>query len=229
MITRVSFQNTNASVYTPNGYTQEGNKYPLIVFLSGIGEKGDTVDQLSKIEKLSLLQIAERDQLQYIIFAPQLKTKYGNWPVKYTDTCIKYASQNFKVILEKIYLIGISLGGGGVWSYVQTTTIPYLVGSEIVNTPIIKLAAVVPICGYQNNPLKAVNISCPVWAFHGMADRTISINITIRMLNALDKLKKVVKHTFYPNTNHNCWDKAFLNDDSIETPNLYQWLNTQSL
>jgi len=244
MIKSVTFANINALVYIPDnacGIAESGGGLvsqstdgvqqglPMMVFLHGIGEQGDTVADLAKIQKLPPLSLAEQQKFPFIIISPQLKKSYGSWPVKYIHSVIQYGIDAYKPDITKIYLAGISLGGGGVWSYAQTTTIPYTVKGATIQVPRVKLAAIVPCCGYQNSPSKAVNVDMPVYAFHGMADGTVDISITIRMLNALVKVGKNPLHTFYPDTGHNCWGKAFSVDHTYQNPNIYEWLQLQKL
>ena len=124
-----------------------------------------------------------------------------------------------RIDLTRVYLTGLSLGGGGTWTYSQDA----ILGQ--------KLAAVAPICGSSNSVLKACNFgltNLPVWAFHGDADGTVNVNKSISMVNAINACSPapnpLAKLTIYPGVAHNSWDRAYLTDNSLHTPNLYQWL-----
>lgn len=223
MIKTFSFNGINASVYLPEGYDVENKTFPLIPFLHGIGERGNTVEDLSKINNFSFLKTLEKLKLPVIGFAPQLKTNYSAWPIKTIDICLKWAIKNLKVDPDKIVLHGISLGGGGVWGYAQSTSIPYTINKIVVQVPVVPLAGIVPICGHQNNPLKAPNVTMPVWAFHGLADTVVYPNVTVRMITALEKIGFTPKATYYEGVNHNSWDKAYADSE------LWKWILTQTL
>ena len=59
------------------------------------------------------------------------------WPT-FTDVdgVIEYAIKNYEVDKKRIYLTGLSMGGGAVWEYA---------GADLKYAK--KLAAIVPICG----------------------------------------------------------------------------------
>jgi gliding motility-associated-like protein len=155
----------------------------------------------------------------FILISPQLKSNFGSWPVNYIDAVIEYCKTYLRIDKSRIYLTGLSLGGGGVWSYAQD---PVLVQ---------KLAAIAVACGHQNNPAKACTLAAthlPVWAFHGDADNTVNVNKTISMVNAINACvpapNPAALMTIYPGVGHNCWDNAFRTDHSLHNPNVYEWL-----
>ena len=62
---------------------------------------------------------------------------FTDWPgPSDINTLLNYLTQNYKIDLSRIYLTGLSMGGGVVWEYA---------GNNAVYAN--RLAAIVPICG----------------------------------------------------------------------------------
>jgi predicted peptidase len=131
--------NTNGFYeYLPPGYTPGGTKFPLIVFIHGLGESGNgSPAELPRVllngpPKLAAAGVYGSNY-KFIIISPQ----FGSWPT-YTDVdgVIEYAKSHYAVDTRRIYLTGLSMGGGAVWEYA---------GANLAFAQ--KLAAIVPICG----------------------------------------------------------------------------------
>ena len=206
--------------YLPPDYNNNTNKYPVVFFCHGLGERGDTELDLVNVAKHGPPKHVKNGfKFPFILISPQLKKSYTGWPASYIDQVIEHCKTYLRIDLTRVYLTGLSLGGGGAWTYSQDA----ILGQ--------KLAAVAPICGASNNPLKACNFgltNLPVWAFHGDADGTVNVNKSITMVNAINACNPapnpLAKLTIYAGVAHNSWDRAYLTDNSLHTPNLYQWL-----
>ncbi len=207
--------------YLPPSYTTNTDKYPVVFFLHGTGEKGNNEAELTRVANAGPPKyIKDGWRPDFIMVSPQLKTAYGGWPNAYIDNVIEhYKAINPRVDLSRIYLIGLSLGGGGVWQYAQE----WQYGQ--------KLAAIVPVCGSGNSPSLACNFgitNLPVWAHHGDADNTVVASKSINMVNAINACNPapnpLAKLSLYPGVGHNSWDIAFKRDNSTHNPNVWQWL-----
>jgi gliding motility-associated-like protein len=206
--------------YLPPDYNSNTNNYPIVFFLHGLGERGDTETTLSTVARNGPPKYVKAGyKFPFILISPQLKTKYTGWPNSYIDEVIEYCRNNLRVDQSRIYLTGLSLGGGGTWGYAQ---------DPILNQ---KLAAIAVMCGHQNNLAKACNIvnsGIPVWAFHGDADTTVPFARTVNMVKAINACvpapNPLALITIYPGVGHNCWDRAFATDHTYHNPNVYEWL-----
>src|SRR5690606_15292080 len=171
-----AFKTTSKSViafyqYLPKDYASNSNKYPVVIFLHGIGERGPNSTDKSTLEA-AIPAVAKngppravRDgkHFPFILISPQLKTGIGNWPTWYVREAIDYVKTYLRVDEKRIHITGLSLGGGGAWTIAQES--PEL------------FATLSPVCGAYNSTSKAPNIArenLPVWAFHGDADNVVT-------------------------------------------------------
>ncbi|RKQ43427.1 dienelactone hydrolase family protein [Roseivirga pacifica] len=222
----------NYRVLYPENF-DEGKEYPLVLFLHGAGERGsDNNKQLAHGSKL-FLDAQNRKDFPAIIVFPQCPTddywanvdrvvdengtrhftfKKGGKPtnamqgvLSLTDSLTKLAHVN----TEKVYVMGLSMGGMGTFELV----------SRKPNT----FAAAAPICG-GDNP-KAANKyakKVPFWIFHGRKDDIVLPKYSEAMAAAINAKGGDAKLTIYPNANHNSWDPTFAE------PELLSWLFSNS-
>jgi predicted peptidase len=200
----------NYLLFLPEGYQKRGKeRYPLIFFLHGIGERGSDP---WKVKVHGPPKVAEKmSNFPFIVVSPQCPA--GEWWS--TDALIVLLDDvmgRYKVDPTRVYLTGLSMGGFGAWS----------LALEFPE----RFAAVAPICG-GGNPLyvhsydaarKAAIQAVPFWAFHGDADKSVPVEESTRMVDALKKFGCDAKLTIYPGVGHDSWTQTYSN------PELYRWL-----
>ena len=192
----------------------EGTNLPLLVFLHGIGEVGDNLKLVMRYGPLKQLEdgIDIGPAKNWIIVHPQNPS--STWSVAEIDGVIEYCKSTYSVNEDQIFLMGVSLGGLGVWTYAQSEHIK-------------KLAAIVPICGGGNDPNKAnvlVEEGIPGWAAHAENDPIVNYNITKRMVDAVNDLagKSQILFSEYGMFGHGAWN-YFLRPEY----RVYEWLKYQ--
>ena len=194
MIKKVINQNDESFNYLltyPDNHLQtEG--LPLIVFLHGAGECGDN---LENITVHGIPKYAEKvETLPVITVSPQCKYNQV-WlnRIKDLHNFISKISQEFKV--SCVNLIGMSMGGFGVWQYAMDY-------AE-------ELKCIVPICGggmsWRAGVLKNLNIK----AFHGDDDAVVPAFYSIDMVDAVNANGGKAELTLFHNVGHDSWTKAF--------------------
>ena len=225
-----AFKTTQQSVigyleYLPQEYALNSEKYPIVIFLHGIGERGynstdpDVLSQtISRVSKHGPpMFVKNGTQFPFILISPQLKDNYGNWPSEYVMEVINHVKTYLRIDEKRIYLTGLSLGGGGAWWTAQDY--PEL------------FAALAPVCGGRNSTALACNIAAenlPVWAFHGDKDTVVPLSRSVSMVNAINgcvpKPAPEAIMTIYPGVGHDAWSNAYRIDNTLHTPNVYDWM-----
>lgn len=207
--------------YLPSDYNSNTNDYPVVFFMHGLGERGNTAADLPLVHKHGPPKhVKNGTQFPFILISPQLKTNFGDWPPWYIDEVVEYCRTYLRIDPKRMYFTGMSLGGGGAWYYAQTYPN--------------KVAALAPVCGSRNSTSKAcdlVNSKIPVWAFHGDKDTTVPMNRTVNMVNAMNNCIPAPNPapimTIYAGVGHNAWDKAYRPDHVEHNPNVYEWMMMQ--
>lgn len=196
-------------LFTPsNTELQEGGNLPLIVFLHGAGERGDSID-LVKVHGPPKLAEQDKD-FPFMVLSPQCSSG-GWWEANKVDMLIDEVVRNHKVDKNRIYLTGLSMGGYGSWDLAQ-----YNPG---------RFAAVAPICGgsrmnaFRASKMKAI----PTWTFHGAMDSVVPLDGTTRIVRALKDIGADVQYTIYPMAGHDSWTETYAN------PELYSWFLSHRL
>lgn len=190
--------------------TEKTKRWPVIIFLHGVGERGNTASDLEKVKRAGLAGVAAKDpNFPYILVAPQCKTDTW-WNVPSLNVLYDDILKQYNVDTKRIYITGLSMGGYGCWEWIAANPA--------------KFAAAVPICG-EGPVAKACGLKDkPIWAFHNADDPTVNVSGSRNMVNAIkDCGGKLVKYTENPTGGHDAWTKAY-ND-----PALFTWLSAQSL
>jgi predicted peptidase len=146
-----------------------GEQRPLIVFLHGSGERGNSVRTLDRLFVHSLPFLAVRDELPeivagaafpFIIVCPQIAS--GGWGGSAThvlalveELCAGGADS------RRCYLTGISLGGLGCW--------------QVADAAPDRFAALVPMSGSVRITERTASRP-PAWVFHGEQDVKVSFD-----------------------------------------------------
>ncbi len=183
---------------------QSAEKLPLLIFLHGMGERGNDLNLVKFHGPPSFLD--NKKDFPFICISPQCPDSvYWNEDLLlpfYDEIISKYP-----VDKNRIYITGLSMGGFGTWA-------------SVIAKPNL-FAAAVPICG-GGDPSKLESIkSIPIWVFHGAKDDVVPLTRSQEMVDGLKKLGSNVKFTIYPETTHNSWTETYNN------PELYDWLLQQ--
>jgi predicted esterase len=218
--------------YKPADYTTDPNKkYPLIVFLHGTGEKGNGTTELPLIKAAGIpLNISKGNKMTFtwngktetfLVLMPQLSTAYGAWPSFYPDEMIKYAKANLNIDTNRIFLTGLSLGGGGTWRY----------AAENINYSK-TLAAIGVSCGTMQSVdwCNIAKANLPTWAFHAVNDPRVPVNTTYSIINSINACNPAVKPymTIWQVGGHTIWDQVYDTAYKWQNPNLYEWFLGQN-
>lgn len=215
--------------YKPVNYNADPTKkYPLIIFLHGIGERGNGTTELPRLlanaipkyiaagHNMTFTSLSGTQET-FLVLSPQLSSNYWSWQNIYVEEMLKYAKTNLRVDTNRIYLTGLSLGGGGTWKYAT---------ASLSNAR--QFAAIAPVCGtcdWSNMCGSIVAANLPVWAFHAADDGTVPASCTNNAINSINACNPSVKpiKSIYPNGNHWIWDRSYDTLNNFHSPNVFEW------
>ena len=222
--------------HLPPGYKENPTKkYPLIVFLHGLGQRSNEIDSLYRVaergpskeveENGSLCFEVDGKQECFIVISPLRKTD-GNWTGYAQEAFwdhILNGPDAYRYDPKRIYLTGWSLGGNGCYERAYS-----------IENSDNKLAAIAPFGAWGNESKGCIiaDRKIAVWAFHGTDDDVINFNGGERMFNAVNNCPSNVKTNKFSElqgVGHYKTEIAYTSDNTYYTPNLYQWLLTQKL
>ena len=187
-------------------------KYPLI-----IGLHGRSTNDENGWQKAMVAKFAQKDRYAKhpaILVAPLCYQPFGatgrGWrdePGKKTIALIRDLIKNLPIIDSKrVYLLGVSMGGGGTAWLISTDTRLFAAG--------------IVICGWADSGAARAFNKVPVWAFHGEADPIVPPD-NIRKLADNLKRSKIFKYTEFPGAGHDISGRVFKDEE------VYQWLFAQ--
>jgi len=192
-------------VYLPENYNDAITAFPLVLFLHGVGERGDDLDL---VETHGLPKVIKNgEKFPFITVAPQCPNlEWWSRPdmIKCLVYLLKRITKLYNVDNRRIYVTGLSMGGYGTIA--------------LANDRPDLFAAALAVCGgadfsdYSN--LKGL----PIWFFHGSEDDEHPASYSENIYNALKDQNTDVKLTIYDGVGHNSWDLTYDNQE------IYDWL-----
>lgn len=200
---------------------KEGEKYPLVIFMHGAGERGDDNEkQLVHGSRMFLNPVNREKYPAYVIF-PQCPEEefwaYGKDSHPYLK--LKEESDlppSYKAVKElidsylatphidrsRVYILGLSMGGMATFDMVARYP-------EI-------FAAAIPICGAIDVTRLSDVEGVRFRIYHGDADDDVPVECSRAAYKALKKAGVDVEYIEFPGCGHNSWNPAFNQPDFME-------------
>jgi pimeloyl-ACP methyl ester carboxylesterase len=221
----------------PLDYGSTGTSYPLMIFLHGDGEIGDgSPSALTTVLRHGPPMLIDQgafpnsftvngQNYEFIVISPQLNT----WPPPpqepiAVNDIIDYAIAHYRVDTTRIYLTGLSMGGGITWDYAGYTAAPYTK----------RLAAILPVAGASTpsvyRSIQMARYHLPVWATANQDDATVPTYYTTQYVHLLDSLgaDPAPLMTLFPASGHGGWDATYgtpmqsgITENGL---NVFQWM-----
>ena len=207
---------------------QEGEKYPLILFLHGSGERGsDNEKQLFHGSQMWLNPV-NRENYPAFVLVPQCPES-GYWA--YTDRPSSFEPDKMpfdvplspvfctlkelidtylampQVDKKRVYVIGLSMGAMGTYDLA-------------IRYPEI-FAAAIPICGTVNPTRLSAAKDVKFRIFHGDADTVVPVSGSRQAYKALKAAGADIEYIEFPGVTHGSWNPAFTQ------PDFMSWLFSQ--
>lgn len=193
----------NHLLFLPNRY-EASVHWPIILYLHGVGGKGDYLEVLKAHGLPKYLE--EVEDFPFIVVSPQCPEEQ-DWSPALLGKLLDVLEEQYRVDTDRIYLTGIGAGATAAWQLA-------------IEEPE-RFAAVAPICGGGDPHRACLLRDVPVWTFHGAKDLITPISETQSMVLALKLCGGNIAFTIYPESDHDVWTRTY-ND-----PQFYSWLLDQ--
>lgn len=187
-------------LYLPEGYENQ-DEWPLIIFLHGIGERGNDPNVVKTHGPPKLIE--EGRPFPCIVVSPQCPLQRW-WEPTVLNALLDDIIDRYKVDQRRVYLTGLSMGGLGTWTFAASYPA--------------RFAAIAPICGFSDSSCAEPLNNTPIWIFHGDIDDAISVKHAYKMADALTAAGNMARLTVYQGVGHDSWTQTY------EDPEFLAWL-----
>ncbi|MDF3035285.1 MAG: hypothetical protein K0S28_559 [Paucimonas sp.] len=205
--------------YLPPKNFDSSRKYPVIIFLHGMGEnaRDNNYDNNAQLAAggntgngaLALVSLENQETYPLFFVAPQNAS--GFWPqggphlLAILNTLKTYYPGSIDE--DRICLTGLSAGGFGTWDLPATTVKGVF-------------SCLVPMSGGSSS-IDSLQPDMPVWAFHAVDDTVVAVSGMENSVNTWRNSGRKIIYTRYDAGNHGIWRTAY------QTPQLLPWMMAQ--
>jgi len=206
---------------------EKGKRYPLVVFYHGAGGRGS--DNFGQIRDAGAMEafagaglFAGRPcyflagqvpkgklwvDVAWSSLAHELPKISDSMRLMFEVIDAHMANGNLQIDPDRVYAMGLSMGGYGTWDAIQRR--PGL------------FAAAVPICGGGDKSRVRNIASLPIWAWHGDRDKVIRISRSTDMIAAIKAAGGAPRFTELKGVGHNAWSACWKSQE------MWDWLFAQ--
>jgi predicted peptidase len=198
-------------LFTPAEYETDERRWPLLLFLHGLGECGN--NELDRVKIHGPPKLVEtRPDFPFVLVAPQCPPPPGGiedvpkaWKAEQLIKLVDHICDQMRIDRSRVYVTGLSMGGFGTWRLVAAYPD--------------RFAAAAPICGGGEPQGMATSLRrIPIWAFHGERDSVVPLARSREMVDAVSAAGGRVRLTVYRDVEHDSWTRTY------DNPELYDWL-----
>lgn len=197
----------NFWLYAPADYSETLDKTPVVIFLHGASLCGGDMNRSKRYGPLHALKLG-RD-IRAMIITPH--NPGGAWNPRKLNNVLEWVKANYPIDHNRVYVIGMSLGGYGTMDFCGTYPD--------------KIAAGMALCGGCS--LKDVQGlgRLPFWIIHGTGDRAVGVEQSKRVVRALQEAgnDKMLRFNWLNGADHGAPARIFYLEKT------YQWLFSHSL
>lgn len=107
--------NINYIIYLPENFTKN---MPLLLFLHGIGERGENIED---IEKYALPKYMNKFDTPYIVVAPQCTSNnFWDYHLRDIEKILEEVHKEYQYNKNRVCILGSSMGAFGAWNYIMS-------------------------------------------------------------------------------------------------------------
>ena len=204
----------SALITTPSDHDPAREKLPVILFLHGSGESGDSsTGQLERVRAHGIPKYFAEDpdhkNLRVITVSPQCPDGLIWEDVSLqTMELLDKAIERFGGDKDRVSVTGLSMGGFGTWHLI--TTFPE------------RFYRAAPICGGGVSWRVDERLSGKeIRVYHSVEDPSVPFQYSALLVEKAQKIGADISFTSYCGEGHGCWSRAYEDTDLIE------WLSGQ--
>lgn len=194
----------NYVIDLPNDYYLNcDKKFPVILFLHGIGERGNDVNL---VKKFGIHRYMKDLDIPFVVISPQCHEN-NFWDMHFADIelLLKEIEKEYRIDVNRICLIGTSLGAYGAWNFAMQRPNMF--------------KTIVSIAGGAMLPKYASSLKhMSIYIAHGEKDRSVDISESLVIADALKKEGADVTLDIVSDCGHELCTKIF------EKEELYKWI-----
>ena len=184
----------------------EADAKPVVIFLHGASLCGN---DLNRVKRYGTIDAIEKGRtLDAYVIAPQ--NPGGAWNPHKVMNVLDHVSKNANIDPNRIYVLGMSLGGYGT--------------IDLAATYPDRIAAAIAMCGGGSVKDLSGLSKVPLWIIHGTADRAVNVSQSDRVVNLIRSINdERLSYSRIPGMNHGQPARMFYLKES------YDWLFSHSL
>ena len=187
----------------PENYDSLEVDVPVIIFLHGKSLCGHDLYQVNRYGTMDAIKRGR--QIPALVIAPQNPGGHG-WKPERVDNVLEWVMARYNGDRNRVYVLGMSLGGYGTIDYVGTYPD--------------KVAAAIGLCGGTTLRDYDGLRQLPLWIVHGTADNKVSINCSKKIVEKMQELgdTPLLRYDWMQGYNHSDLARFFY------MPETYDWL-----
>ena len=192
-------------LYLPDDY-ENSEKKPLVLFLHGKSLSGHNLNLVCNYGCIDA--VSRGREIDAVVVAPQTA---GAWQPSKVMEVVDWVTKNYKVDMNRFYVLGMSMGGYGTLDFVATYP-------EMV-------AAAMALCGGATVPDLCGLNEVPLWIIHGTADTAVPVGCSERVVEAMADCGDTTRLIFdrFKGVNHTRLARVFYLEET------YDWLFAHTL
>ena len=193
----------NYIIYHPENKSEN---IPLLLFLHGIGERGNKVED---VEKYALPKYMNKFDIPYVVVAPQCTNdNFWDYHLRDVEKILEEVYEELKYDKKRVCILGSSMGAFGSWNYIMSRPEMF--------------KGIVSVSGGIMLPINQTLIPLKekaILMYHGSDDDVIDVNESISAYNKLKELgASNVELKIIEKGNH------FLTSHAFKEQYIYEWL-----
>lgn len=199
----MEFRRNQYFKYYVNYPKEKKEKYPVLLFLHGAGERGENHEEFLNC---AIIKELEKNGLEipFLVIAPIIENQADTW-LDLQERLFLFIEEVVRldeVDKDAVSITGISMGAYGVYTIVARH--PEL------------FQAAIPVCGGGQRWNMRACKNVPFWIFHGSQDSVIPVYYSEDMVKAIESFGGNVKFTVVEGADHDSWNSVYNRKDVYE-------------